>query len=604
MRQSPNKIDVTSLVQWLVLLILLAIASWWRLHDGPMAHSDTVRDLFMASECIGAEGCHLIGPPTSFAGFQGGFYLLHLAFWQSLGLSVFGIFTLTSISKVFACVLVGGLASLLWGRWAVLWTGLAAFILFFSNPNEAATLWNPSLVPLLSSGFFLSLALATLTRQQGFWFASAAMLSLLVQTHLVSMLLIPFLILVFYQFPPDRKIVTAILSALLFLLLFPLFSKDAILALLLMGDIGLKSGVASLQPWLFAVWMFALIALVAMVVKSRRFKNQRKQVQWIILVVGGGYLASVFGGFMLFHQPAETRYLSPVFPILALLPVALYDLLQRKIPAFKYRGWIEYALAAVFALAFLYFQHQQAAIPRPITFTQVKTVAEDLTEMGIDDYAEVFQRIRSPQWRGLLGGLQLFLPAKTKPESVTAEVKKPLLVFTEMKPSQDWDKLKTPSDWKVTRLSDENRLIVAPATSDFVVTGRQQFCEFDNETSWQDVSVKWNGKRDGYPRLNTSGPCRPEKTEWQSLRLRIKILTDDELFICPFGKEREIQLQSLSGLQGGPFDSGRSWYLEAGQNGKEGIVELRVKSKYVSSMGPVELLSWRQDKEALPTLLK
>ena len=165
--------------------------------SAPPLHSDTLRDLFLARDCLEGHGC--LGASTSFGGLeQHAGWVRLLAAWQGLGLDPVGVYRAVALLSGLGASLVYFAASAVSRRWVA----LAATAVAFSGLVGAAglpILWNPSLTPLAYGMLFAGLLGPPPIHRSPAVDLGAAIVSGLgaavaMETHVVGVLTLPVLV--------------------------------------------------------------------------------------------------------------------------------------------------------------------------------------------------------------------------------------------------------------------------------------------------------------------------------------------------------------------------------------------------------------------------
>jgi len=282
--------------------------------QGLEVQPDTARDLMLAAECLGPDGCLSRGAPASLEPlYQGGLWIAHLAALQRLGLGAGAAQIVSAVVYVSAALCIGIAAERLFGRL----TGLLAVTCLVLWPTalstEIATQWNPSLISLPAAVLTIACVRAVGSGTVGPWLLAALALSMLVQLHLVCLVLLPCVALLFVCFPPYRPLRAALLCLAMLLSPLALLSRDALWP----AWLALTQGTSSAQQvkdmgtlhLLFVLGVPAMAALVWLSPWTR--SAARSPAVWALMSTSLAPMLALALGLWLVDQEAKFYYFAP-----------------------------------------------------------------------------------------------------------------------------------------------------------------------------------------------------------------------------------------------------------------------------------------------------
>lgn len=305
---------------WLAPLCALAaafVAMGTRVTLDLPAHTDSARDLLLARVCQDGV-CPMLGAPTSMPGvFHGGWWVLHLAILEMLGLEPASVYALGLGLNFAAMALLGWALYRVGGTWCGLLGILVAAAGNLWMESYWTELWNPLLTPFFSTGFVVALMAAV--RSGGVVPSVAAMtfLVMAIQTHpAASLLIVPWSVVVAVRFDRKPMLISAVLGVVVLALGVWLFSKDALhVALQSTSEQGF--GPPVLVPSLLgAGWLWASL-LMGLRFWWRRTNVAVFRFTWWPLIAGAlAALVMLLAGWAFgLHPLLQDRYLAPLAPL-------------------------------------------------------------------------------------------------------------------------------------------------------------------------------------------------------------------------------------------------------------------------------------------------
>ncbi len=393
-------------------------------------HSDTVGDLNLAHECLQRGQCRLIGVPTSYPGIhQGGFWRLHLALLSALGLSVTGIGWVSLLLAALSIPTTRLLGKTLGPRWLgrLTATSMLAFLALTDHINIQ---FNPVLLPLPSAGFYLSAVLAVKTRRITGYLLALVCLSLMIQIHPVTVLLVPFTALAFLLYPPERKALFFVLGPSVFLLSLLSMSREALFRSVLEFSPGELSRSPSPDPAILGLIALLLgFTLLFFLWKRTRSFSERSEVQALAILAVLPLCLELWLASRRGFEAVTFRYIAPFMAgLLPLLITQIHGLLagtnffqsQRlaRLPLAQL-AWIPLSLLLIFSIV------RPFPPLRGPTFQDFDKIRQALyPETSLVQPADI-EQIHSPQIRLLQAGWML----KTSRDSKGKRPPLPPLLF-------------------------------------------------------------------------------------------------------------------------------------------------------------------------------
>lgn len=544
--------------------------------SGVRVHPDTVRDLFLARECLQSGSCALSGALTSLTYLpQGGAWILHLAAAEALGIPLEVVQKGTAILLAASIGLLFLLARRV-TRTSTAFLATAAFLVMLLACYEPQVAWNPSLVPL-PAVLLLACALHTArTRALTPFLGMALCWAFLVQLHPSAVAFLPFLVVVTASQPPARAWLAVPLALAVALVSLAGISRDAMaapfLALAFGGPTAAPGvhGSAILAAAATVVFVVVWVALVLTV--SRRLRpGAEAALGWQL---GVGPLGLVVIPAALLGHPMQGYYLLPFLPGLALVVARGAE----RIAAWG-RGWgralaIAGGVVATLQVSVTLTRSLGRDDTQPCSFRDVRQVAAGLARLGVHDYDSAFQRLQGPRLECLLAGLQVVpFPVGTAPVGgEEAPLRVQVLQVSRQATTESPSSIGLPMDgggslvlragsgaldWTAARIA-----VVAPDGSRLDQVGRRP------------APLAWDTA--GYLTLeccvNTSSFVRVEATVPVTLQGGAPM----ELRPCPSGAVDRFQLESVDaeGIEAGPArDTG--WIrLSPGPGGAEGHLRM------------------------------
>jgi len=202
---------------WIVAAAVLVVSGWGLTHGVPAeipVSQDTVRDLVLAQQCRGPEGCPELGASTSVPELhQGTLWIRYLAMAERLGLDMQGVRGVTLLAAALSLAILAWLTARvpsLAGTGSGLAAGGLGLLFFALSPEIPEVQWNPALLPLPSVVLVAAtIAVGLGAGRTGFALVAGHLLAglalgLTVQLHPVSALAVPGVVVLLALRRPKR----------------------------------------------------------------------------------------------------------------------------------------------------------------------------------------------------------------------------------------------------------------------------------------------------------------------------------------------------------------------------------------------------------------
>ena len=392
---------------------ILAFLYLFSLAESVPLHGDTVRDLFIARDCLDGNPC-IAGPPASMASLvQGTLWQKFLAAALWVGLDLRGIQLLVLLSHAGAV----GLMFLAGSRARSPATGLLIAFAVLWDPSlvrSGTVLWNPSLFPLALAFFTLAAFKVARTGRSVDGLVAVFLLALALEVHLQAIGSLPVLLLIIAM-SGWGGLLCAPFAAAVFLSLHAVSSPISFRTNVLV--------VLDLLGWPAMIALLASLILAGGLLGGvwRAWGEERRvraaAILWSATYLAGAAIASATAA-----NPLEWRYVQPVIPFVAFLAAdglsALYHRLkQRRQRLFLFSRRLAVATALV-AVAMHWVDlrsHEQLTV----RFSDMEELAHHLIDLEYE-FDDLVLHLHGTSGTNVLAGLAYYMPEEQHAEEAGA----------------------------------------------------------------------------------------------------------------------------------------------------------------------------------------